>query len=102
MCRTGEPMKCGDMIRLESNQTGKNLHTHAGYKAPISGRQEVSGYGDDGFGDGGDDWIMMCNNKSNLGPIKKNGDFIDGSTLFFLKHIDTNMFLFTDTTDFNR
>ena len=102
MCRTGEPMKCGDMIRLESNNTGKNLHTHTGYKAPISGRQEVSGYGDDGFGDGGDDWIMMCNDKPNLGPVKKDGEIIDGSTLFFLKHIDTNMFLFTDTTDFNR
>ena len=95
-------MKCGDRIRLESNNTGRNLHTHTGYKAPLSGRQEVSGYGEDGFGDAGDDWIMECNDKPQYGRAQTKGTIIEGSTLFFLKHIDTNMYLMTDTTNYNR
>ena len=102
MCRTGVPMKCGDQIRLESNNTGRNLHTHSGFKAPLSGRQEVSGYGEDGFGDAGDDWILECNDKPQYGRAQTKGSIIEGSTLFFLKHMDTNMYLMTDTTDFNR
>ena len=55
-CKTGEPFKCGDFVRLEHAGTGKNLHSHTGVKAPLSQRQEVSGFGDDGSGDMGDDW----------------------------------------------
>ena len=55
-CRTGKPMKCGDKVRFEHNSTGKNLHSHKGVAAPLSQRQEVSGYGDDGLGDDGDNW----------------------------------------------
>ena len=64
MCRTGEAMKCGDEVRFEHNVTGRNLHSHSGYKSPLSNRQEVSGYGDDGFGDAGDDWKIECNSKT--------------------------------------
>ena len=55
-CKTGAPIKCGDKVRFEHNPTGKNLHSHANMKAPLSQRQEVSGYGEDGNGDQGDDW----------------------------------------------
>ena len=55
-CRTGQEIKCGDLIRLEHNPTGKNLHSHTGFAAPLSQRQEVSAFGDDGSGDMGDDW----------------------------------------------
>eukprot|EP01031_Cornospumella_fuschlensis_P034455 gene34455-41708_t len=52
-CEIGAPIKCGDVIRLEHVDTGKNLHSHL-FKAPISGQQEVSGFGDRGNGDTGD------------------------------------------------
>ena len=82
--------------------TGRNLHSHAGYKSPLTNRQEVTGYGDDGFGDGGDDWKIICDNKPQLGKIKKQeGDEIDGKTLFYLQHVATGKFLITDYTDFN-
>ena len=37
--------------------TGKNLHSHSAFDSPVSGRQEVSGFGDNGDGDGG---IYTC------------------------------------------
>jgi len=40
--------------------TGKNVHSHKAFDSPVSGRQEVSGYGDKGEGDGGDNWIVEC------------------------------------------
>lgn len=43
---------CGDKIRLEHALTKKNLHSHD-EKAPISGKSEVSAYGNDGDGDEG-------------------------------------------------
>ena len=35
MCKTGEPIKCNDLIRLEHVETGKNLHSHD-VRSPIS------------------------------------------------------------------
>jgi dolichyl-phosphate-mannose--protein O-mannosyl transferase len=35
------------------------LHSHL-FKAPLSGNQEVSCFGDGGNGDTGDDWIVEC------------------------------------------
>jgi dolichyl-phosphate-mannose--protein O-mannosyl transferase len=54
-CFTGRKMKCGETIRLEHMSTGKNLHMFKkmDYKAPLSGRQEVSGFGKKGEGDSG-------------------------------------------------
>ena len=101
LCRTGEPIKCGDEVRFEHNVTGRNLHSHSGFKSPLSNRQEVSGYGDDGFGDTGDDWKFECNVRADWGPTKKEGDIIDGSTLFHLKHVDTGYYVMTDSNDFN-
>lgn len=55
-CEIGTPVKCGDSIRLEHVDTRKNLHSHL-FKAPLSGNQEVSGFGDEhGNGDTGDNW----------------------------------------------
>ena len=101
MCRTGEPIRCGYEVRFEHNVSGRNLHSHSGFKSPLSKRQEVSGYGDDGFGDGGDDWIIECNTNKKFGNTKQEGEIVDGSTLFHLKHMDTGYYLMTDTTDFN-
>lgn len=60
-CEAGDPIKCGDIIRLEHVRTEKNLHTH-GFNAPISQqrRHEVSAFGDGGEGDGGDNWRLIC------------------------------------------
>ena len=95
-CRTGEAIRCGDTVRFEHNNTGKNLHSHSEYKAPLSNRQEVTGFGDDGSGDNGDDWQIMCNDMTSLGPTSKIGDLVYGDTLFFLKHMDSDRFLMTD------
>jgi len=51
---------CGQIIRFEHTQTGKNLHSHE-IASPLSRKNEVSGYGDDGEGDEGDNWIVTCN-----------------------------------------
>ena len=37
-CRTGVKIKCGDMIRLEHMNTGKNIHSHSNFDSPVSGR----------------------------------------------------------------
>ena len=52
-CRTGTIIKCGDIVRFEHMNTGRNLHSHARFDSPVSGRQEVSAFGDNGDGDGG-------------------------------------------------
>lgn len=41
-----EPVKCGNIIRLQHLATSKNLHSHH-FASPLSGNQEVSAYGDD-------------------------------------------------------
>ena len=60
MCITGQPILCGDLVRLENNMTGKNLHSHSNFKSALSGRNEVSAVGSHGDGDGGDDWQIEC------------------------------------------
>jgi dolichyl-phosphate-mannose--protein O-mannosyl transferase len=58
-CDIGKPIQCGEVIRLEHTDTHKNLHSHL-FKAPLSGNQEVSGFGDDnGNGDTGDNWQVV-------------------------------------------
>ena len=89
MCLTGEPIPCGSHIRLEHMGTQKNLHTHD-FPSPVSGRQEVSGFGENGKGDKGDNWIIEC--KDSL-----KGDKINGRTEFYLKHQLTGNYLYTDS-----
>jgi dolichyl-phosphate-mannose--protein O-mannosyl transferase len=48
VCEAGKPIACGQHIRLEHAQTGKNLHSHL-FKAPLSGNQEVSAFGENGL-----------------------------------------------------
>jgi hypothetical protein len=49
-------------IRLTHLGTKKNLHSHQ-YQSPLSQKQEVSGFGDNGDGDVGDDWELMVREK---------------------------------------
>ena len=58
-CVSGEVIKCGSIVRLEHMETERNLHSHK-FDSPLSGRQEVSSYGDGGLGDKGDNWVLEC------------------------------------------
>lgn len=92
-CDVGSSVSCGSVIRLEHVNTGKNLHSHL-FKAPLSGNQEVSGFGDNGNGDSGDNWVVECN------PGEK---YWERSTPFSLKHADTNKYLYTaENVKFNQ
>ncbi|PRD23959.1 UNVERIFIED_CONTAM: Sdf2l1 [Trichonephila clavipes] len=53
MCKRGEPISCGTVIRLEHLATKKNLHSHH-FSSPLSSNQEVSAFGEDGEGDTGE------------------------------------------------
>ncbi|XP_077149540.1 stromal cell-derived factor 2-like protein 1 [Ranitomeya variabilis] len=58
-CTRGEPIKCGETIRLTHVNTGKNLHSHH-FSSPLSNNQEVSAFGDNGEGDDLDTWTVQC------------------------------------------
>ena len=53
-----DPVKCGDTVRLEHSLTKKNLHTHA-VRSPLSGKQEISCFGNDGDGDTGKNFLCI-------------------------------------------
>lgn len=88
-CRTGRRIKCGDLIRLEHMNSGRNLHSHSNFASPVSGRQEVSAFGDQGDGDGGDNWEVECESDDIDG-------YVQGKTKFYLKHRDSGLYLYTD------
>ena len=49
-------MQHGDIIRLQHVGTQLNLHSHSGHPSPVTQQQEVTCFGDNGFGDGNDNW----------------------------------------------
>lgn len=85
VCEVGMPIKCGDVIRFEHAATGKNLHSHL-FRAPLSGNQEVSGFGDGGNGDTGDNWEILCEPRETVWNRYKPITF---------QHVDTKKFLST-------
>lgn len=80
-CERGEPIKCGSKIRLEHVSTQKNLHSHL-FKSPLSGNQEVSAFGENGEGDSGDNWTLVCSE-----------DNWERNAFVRLKHVDTEGWL---------
>jgi dolichyl-phosphate-mannose--protein O-mannosyl transferase len=66
-------------MRLEHLATNKNLHSHH-FSSPLSNNQEISAYGDQGEGDTGDHWIVVCR-----------GDYWMRDEPVMLKHVDTDM-----------
>lgn len=58
-CAAATPVKCGQVIRFLHLDTGSNLHTH-GIRSPLSNQHEVTGFGQNGEGDAGDDWTVVC------------------------------------------
>jgi len=62
-CERGTPVKCDSIIRLLHVTTRRNLHSH-NYASPLSNNQEVSAYGENGVGDEGDRWKIICTTQS--------------------------------------
>ncbi|KAG5875686.1 hypothetical protein JTB14_023965 [Gonioctena quinquepunctata] len=90
ICQRGQPIKCGSVIRLEHVETKKNLHSH-NFQSPLSANQEISCYGDNGEGDSGDNWTIVCSGDS---------WHRDDSVMF--KHVDTQMYLSVSGRTFGR
>uniref|UniRef100_A0A8C4N896 Stromal cell-derived factor 2-like 1 n=1 Tax=Eptatretus burgeri TaxID=7764 RepID=A0A8C4N896_EPTBU len=61
-CQRGEPVACGQVLRLTHMNTGRNLHSHH-FSSPLSGQQEVSAFGEGGEGDQLDHWVVECSGK---------------------------------------
>ncbi|CAH8506765.1 unnamed protein product [Heterobilharzia americana] len=80
-CNRGRVVKCGQKIRLMHLSTRRNLHSHH-FQSPLSANYEVSAFGDNGVGDEGDDWQVVCD-----------GTYWRRSSKIRLKHISTEGFL---------
>jgi len=61
-CTRGNPVKCGQTIRLTHVATKRNLHSHK-FSSPLSRNLEVSAFGEEGEGDEGDNWVIVCTSK---------------------------------------
>lgn len=61
ICST--PIQCDSIIRMLHVQTEKNLHSHD-FQSPLSHNQEVSAYGENGIGDEGDLWKVICTSRN--------------------------------------
>jgi len=85
-CTTGFKIAYGNRFRLTHVETGSNLHSHL-VRSPLSQQQEVTGFGNGGEGDRGDDWTVQAKNSRNSGPYWKIGEDV------FIKHVDTSMYL---------
>lgn len=83
VCEAGTPIKCGTGVRFEHAETRKNLHSHL-FKAPLTSNQEVSGFGDSGTGDTGDNWTIMCETSDEYWMRYKP---------VVLRHVDTGKYL---------
>jgi len=85
-CRSGEPISCNSVIRLEHVVTGKNLHSHV-FPSMLSNSQEACGFGENGDGDVNDNFRIICYKQTNNTIIK-------GNTYFFLQHVPTEKYLY--------
>jgi len=80
-CKRGEVIRCGMVVRLEHGSSKKNLHSH-NFQSPLSSSQEISAFGDNGEGDTGDFWTVVCD-----------GDYWSREDSIQFKHVDTEMYL---------
>jgi dolichyl-phosphate-mannose--protein O-mannosyl transferase len=96
-CVIGEPIRCGDVIRLTHVKTNKNLHSH-GIAAPLTRHNfEVSGFGDGGRGDVGDNWRVECLRRK--GAEAESSSLWRSDSLVRFNHVETERWLssFTKT-----
>lgn len=80
-CEPGTKIPYGSKIRFTHMNTGSNLHSHM-YKSPLTSNQEVTGFGDGGSGDAGDNW--------KVNPVKSGSGYnwLREQTVI-LTHVDT-------------
>merc|ERR1712050_342653 len=92
-CGLGMPVSCGAVIRLMRLSTMKNLHSHH-VESPLSHQQEITGFGNDGKGDAGDNWRVVCS---------RSASYWERDMKVRLEHVDTGMYLGTPKkTEFNQ
>jgi len=89
-CDRGEPVKCGEVIRLQHLSTKRNLHSHL-FQSPMSRNQEVSAFGENGLGDTGDNWEVVCKGKKWKRDEK-----------IRFKHVDTGNYLHATNEQYGR
>ncbi|UJR08721.1 hypothetical protein I4U23_012978 [Adineta vaga] len=82
-CDRGVPIKCDSIIRLIHVVTKRYLHSHD-FASPLSHNQEVSAFGEDGVGDAGDRWKVMCTGRNDYW-LRKDG--------IRLQHVVTGKYL---------
>mmetsp|Transcript_4282 Transcript_4282/g.4898 ORF Transcript_4282/g.4898 Transcript_4282/m.4898 type:complete len:219 (-) Transcript_4282:169-825(-) len=83
-CNVGDKIPYGSRIRLTHLNTNSNLHSHL-VRSPLSNQQEVSGYGNSGEGDSGDDWVVQ--------PARGSEKFWEKDQFVYFQHADTGMYL---------
>jgi dolichyl-phosphate-mannose--protein O-mannosyl transferase len=83
-CKNGQPIHCGDTVRLMHLKTKKYLHSHFIPSVLSPDSYEISAFGgiNDTGGDSGDNWILSCN-----GTHWMKGDDIK------LRHLQTGAYL---------
>jgi hypothetical protein len=90
-CSFGEPVKNGDVIRLENVQTKENLTTSRKYPAPITRENvEVGTEGSDGLGSSADNWEIQV----------QGGSEWKWGALVTLINIDSNHVLYSQDVGF--
>ncbi|KAL9180971.1 hypothetical protein ACHAXT_009776 [Thalassiosira profunda] len=94
-CEAGTPVKCGQVLRFMHLETGSNLHTH-GIRSPLSNQHEVTGFGQDGEGDAGDDWRVVCD--ASAGYFSGGAEYWIREAPVQFKSIATNRFLGASST----
>lgn len=80
-CQRGNPVACGETIRLQHLATRRNLHSHH-FSSPLSDKQEISAFGEEGEGDSGDEWVVICD-----------GEEWGRHQTIMLRHVDTDVYL---------
>ncbi|XP_032836926.1 stromal cell-derived factor 2 [Petromyzon marinus] len=85
-CQRGQPVRCGQAVRLTHVNTGRNLHSHH-FSSPLSGNQEVSAFGEGGEGDELDAWEVQCPSSSS------STSWWSRDVAVRLRHVATGVFL---------
>jgi dolichyl-phosphate-mannose--protein O-mannosyl transferase len=95
-CKAGEPIRCGEVVRLTHLKTNRNLHTNMN-RAPLTRSSlEVSG-NNDGLGDTGDNWRIECLQRKegveNEYSVDESISLWMSNTLVRFKHVETERYL---------
>jgi len=84
-CVQGDPIQNGAMVRFQHYATKKYLHSHL-HQSPLSKQQEVSGFGENGQGDTGDNWKVKTVGSGGGKNWRRD-------ETFYLQHADTSNYL---------